>query len=371
MRFPRRKVSVFFNKTNTMPNFCSDVKKKAILRYANKLLFVPLRQYLLVIKTKKRNIIMQKVSAGIDIGGTNTAVGIVDDNAKILAETSFPTSSHSVLEDYVKTLADTINSLLKKAGDGLELRGIGVGAPNGNYYNGTIECAPNLPWKGVVHLADEIKKYFSCKVIVTNDAKAATIGEMVYGGAKGMKNFVMITLGTGLGSGIVANGQLIYGADGFAGEYGHSIAIENGRVCGCGRRGCLETYCSATGIKRTVFELLATYRDESKMRSIPFETLTSKDIYDFAKQGDQIALKAFDFTAEILGKKLADLATILSPEAVFLFGGLALAKDLIVEPTKKYMEENLLPVYRGKIKVLPSALLGTNIAVLGAAALVH
>ena len=305
---------------------------------------------------------MQQVSAGIDIGGTNTAIGIVDDNANILAETSFPTASHSDFSEYVKVISDTINTLMTKAGSDFELRGIGVGAPNGNYYQGTIEKAPNLPWKDTVYLAREIQKYFSCKVVVTNDAKAATIGEMVYGGAKGMKNFVMITLGTGLGSGIVANGQLIYGADGFAGEYGHSIAIENGRQCGCGRRGCL---------KRTVYELLASERDESKMRSIPFETLTSKDIYDFAKQGDKIALKAFDFTAEILGKKLADLATILSPEAVFLFGGLALAKDLIVEPTQKYLEENLLPVYRGKIKVLPSALLGTNIAVLGAAALVH
>ena len=314
---------------------------------------------------------MQQVSAGIDIGGTNTAIGIVDDNANILAEISFPTSGYPVFEEYVSNISNTIKDLLSKAGSGLELRGIGVGAPNGNYYEGTIEKAPNLPWKDTVYLAREIQKYFSCKVVVTNDAKAATIGEMVYGGAKGMKNFVMITLGTGLGSGIVANGQLIYGADGFAGEYGHSIAIENGRQCGCGRRGCLETYCSATGIKRTVYELLASERDESKMRSIPFETLTSKDIYDFAKQGDKIALKAFDFTAEILGKKIADLATILSPEAVFLFGGLALAKDLIVEPTQKYMEQNLLPVYRGKIKVLPSALLGTNIAVLGAAALVH
>lgn len=314
---------------------------------------------------------MQKVSAGIDIGGTNTAIGIVDDNAKILAETSFPTNKHTDLLEYVMIVSQTINALLQQVGEDLELRGIGIGAPNGNFYEGTIEYAPNLPWKNKVYLAREFQKYFSCKVVVTNDAKAATIGEMVYGGAKGMKNFVMITLGTGLGSGIVANGQLIYGADGFAGEYGHSIAIENGRECGCGRRGCLETYCSATGIKRTVYELLAASRCESKMRGIPFETLTSKDIYDFAKQGDQIALKAFDFTAEILGKKLADLATILCPEAVFLFGGLALAKDLIVEPTKKYMEENLLPVYRGKIKVMPSALLGTNIAVLGAAALTH
>lgn len=314
---------------------------------------------------------MQKVSAGIDIGGTNTAIGIVDDNAKILAETSFPTSKYTNFEEYVKVISDTINSLLQQSGSNLELRGIGIGAPNGNYYNGTIEKAPNLPWKGTVYMAREMQKYFSCKIVVTNDAKAATIGEMVYGGAKGMKNFAMITLGTGLGSGIVVNGQLVYGSDGFAGEYGHSIAIENGRECGCGRCGCLETYVSATGIKRTAYELLCNSRQPSQMREIPFEKLTSKDIYDFAKKGDQIALKAFDFTAELLGKKLADLATIISPEAIFLFGGLALAQDLLVEPVKKYLEQNLLPVYRNKIKVLPSALLGTNIAVLGAAALTH
>ena len=311
-----------------------------------------------------------KLSAGIDIGGTNTAFGLVDENGKIVERGNISTRNNTDFQDYANQVSDGIRQLLGQI-NGAELAGIGIGAANGNYFSGCIENAANLPWKGVVKIVEAFEKQFGVPVFLTNDANAAAIGEMVYGGAKGMKNFVMITLGTGLGSGIVANGQLIYGADGFAGEYGHSIAIENGRLCGCGRRGCLETYCSATGIKRTVYELLATERDESKMRSIPFETLTSKDIYDFAKQGDKIALKAFDFTAEILGKKLADLATILSPEAVFLFGGLALAKDLIVEPTQKYLEENLLPVYRGKIKVLPSALLGTNIAVLGAAALVH
>ncbi|MBR4440663.1 MAG: ROK family protein [Bacteroidales bacterium] len=313
---------------------------------------------------------MLKVSAGIDIGGTNTAIGIVSDNAEILAETSFPTSKYEVLDDYVNNVSSTINTLLASIPDA-ELRGIGIGAPNGNYYNGTIENAPNLPWKGKVFLADEIKKHFTCPIVITNDAKAATIGEMVYGGAKGMKHFVMITLGTGLGSGIVANGQLIYGEDGFAGEYGHSIAVDNGRECGCGRKGCLETYCSATGIRRTVSELLCTYRWPSQMRNIPYEQLSSKDIYDFAKKGDKIALKAFDFTSEILGRKLADLVTILSPEAIFIFGGLAKAQDLIIEPTKKYMEQNLLPIYRNKIKVLPSALIDSNIAVLGAAALVY
>ncbi|MCQ2974597.1 MAG: ROK family protein [Bacteroidales bacterium] len=313
---------------------------------------------------------MKKVSVGIDIGGTNTVIGVVSDDAKILAEKSIPTNKFIEFDNYITTLRDIINELMLQVGNDFILRGIGIGAPNGNYYSGNIEQAPNLPWKGKVCLVDELKKYFDCKIVVTNDAKAATIGEMVYGGAKGMKNFVMITLGTGLGSGVVVNGNLVYGSDGFAGEFGHSIAIEGGRQCGCGKRGCLETYCSATGIKRTVFELICNENYPSKMRDISFSDLTSKDIYDFAKEGDKIALMAFDKTSEILGRKLADLVTITSPEAVFIFGGLANAKDLIIASTKKYMEQFLLPVFRNKVSILPSALLGTNIAVLGSAALV-
>ncbi len=312
---------------------------------------------------------MRKVSAGIDIGGTNTVMGIVTDDAKILAEASISTQEYVELADYITAVSATIKKLLAECGD-VELRGIGVGVPNGNFYSGTIEMAPNLPWKGEVHLADELGRHFGCKIVVTNDAKAATIGEMVYGGAKGMKNFVMITLGTGLGSGVVVNGGLVYGADGFAGEFGHTTAIPGGRQCGCGRLGCLETYASATGIKRTAFEMMAKYNADSKMRDIPFSKLTSKDIYTLATEGDELAIKCFDYTADILGRKLADLCTVISPEAIFIFGGLANAKELIVDATKKYMEQYMLPVFRNKVKVLPSALLGTNIAVLGASALV-
>ena len=312
---------------------------------------------------------MKNVAVGIDIGGTNTVMGVVTENAEILAEASIPTQEYTNFTDYISVLVYNINDLLSKAGEH-NLKGIGIGVPNGNFYTGTIEMAPNLPWKGKVLLADELKEYFDCKIVVTNDAKAATIGEMVYGGAKGMKNFVMITLGTGLGSGVVVNGSLVYGADGCAGEFGHTIAIPGGRQCGCGRSGCLETYASATGIKRTAFELLAKYSGGSEMRDIPFNKLTSKDIYDFAVKGDKLALKAFEFTADILGRKLADLCTVVSPEAIFIFGGLANAKDLIIDATKNHLEKYIMPVYKNKVKVLPSALLGTNIAVLGASALV-
>ncbi len=312
---------------------------------------------------------MRNIAIGIDIGGTNTVIGAVDDDAKIIAEASLSTQKYVQLNDFITALAENIRTVLSKCGEHT-LKGIGIGVPNGNFYSGSIEMAPNLPWKGKVMLSDELSHYFSCKIIVTNDAKAATIGEMVYGGAKGMKNFVMITLGTGLGSGVVVNGQLVYGADGFAGEFGHTTVVPGGRICGCGRAGCLETYASATGIKRTAFELMAKYNTPTKMRDIPFSQLTSKDIYTFAMEGDQLALKAFDFTADILGRKLADLCTVISPEAVFIFGGLANAKELIVDATKKYMEQYMLPVFKDKVKVLPSALLGTNIAVLGASALV-
>ncbi len=313
---------------------------------------------------------MKQLTVGIDIGGTNTAIGLVTSDAKILAEKSIPTASFSDFSVYVVAIKDTINELKNTLEEDYQIKGIGIGAPNANYYTGCIEYAPNLPFKGVVNLKAELGKYFDCNIVVTNDAKAATIGEMVYGGAKGMKNFAMITLGTGLGSGIIVNGQIVYGSDGMAGEFGHTTAILDGRVCGCGRKGCLETYVSATGIKRTAIELLSSMTNPSKMREISYNDLTSKMIYDFAMEGDEIALKAFDITTQILGRKLADLATIISPEAYFIFGGLANAKELIIDATQKYMEESLLKIYRGKIKVLPSALLGTNIAILGASALV-
>jgi glucokinase len=248
--------------------------------------------------------------------------------------------------------------------------GIGIGAPNGNYYSGNIEYAPNLIWKGIIPLTEIIKSIFNLPVVLTNDANAAAVGEMVFGDAKEMDNFLMITLGTGLGSGLVVNGGLVYGHDGFAGELGHVCVKEDGRICGCGKRGCLETYVSATGIKRTVFELLAKEPDNSCFRAVTFNDLDAKQITIAANNGDPIAKKAFKNTGQILGKSLANTVAHISPEAIFLFGGLALAGKWIFDPTKKAMENNLMGVYKNKIQILPSALLHKNIAVLGAAALI-
>jgi glucokinase len=250
-----------------------------------------------------------------------------------------------------------------------EIVGIGIGAPNANYYKKTIEYPPNLNW-GYVEVENYIRRYFLQPVALTNDANAAALGEMYYGVAKGMKDFIVITLGTGLGSGIVVNGNLVYGHDGFAGEIGHTVAVPDGRQCGCGKRGCLETYASAPGIKRTCFELLAKYNYSSNLRKIIFEDLDAKMITEAALQGDKIALEAFDYTAKLLGMKLADAVAHTSPEAIILFGGLANAGDLLLIPTKKYMEENLFHVFRNKVKILKSELNEGKSAVLGAAALI-
>ncbi|HOK50491.1 MAG TPA: ROK family protein [Bacteroidales bacterium] len=307
---------------------------------------------------------------GIDIGGTFTKFGIVDKEGNCYFEGSVPTQSdeNESVEAYVANLSTKIKSVIGNFPD-LEIRGLGIGVPNGNYYRGTIEHAANLKWKGIVPLADLFRQYFTVPVVLTNDANAAAIGEMVYGGAKNMRDFIVITLGTGLGSGIVANGHLLYGHDGFAGELGHVTVYPEGRVCGCGRRGCLETYVSATGIKRTVFELLAQSMVDSPLRNIPYQELTAENIAKYAQLGDRIALEAFDFTAKILGQKLADAVAFTSPEAIFIFGGLAKAGDLLLAPTRKYFEESLLPVYRNKIKILLSEMTEVNAAVLGAGAL--
>jgi glucokinase len=310
----------------------------------------------------------REVAVGIDIGGTNTAFGIVDREGNCLADSSMPTTGHGEAEAYAAAVSAQIQNLLLNT-PGVTLRGIGIGAPNGNYYNGTIEFAPNLPWKGVIPLAALFQKHTPLPVKITNDANAAAIGEMVYGGAKGMRDFIVITLGTGLGSGLVANGELIYGHDGFAGELGHTIVDPNGRVCGCGRRGCLETYVSAPGIKRTVFALLADSSAESKMRSISFHDLTAAMVSQFAKEGDPIAREAFEYTGRILGIKLADAIAHTSPEAIFLFGGLANAGELIFEPTRRSMNQHVLKIYQDKVKLLPSGLKDKNVAVLGASAL--
>jgi glucokinase len=286
---------------------------------------------------------------------------------EILDEGSIPSDEHNDINLFIRDLKVAADAKMPRGE--YHLRGVGIGAPNGNYYNGTIEFAPNLLWKGVINLSQLFQNVFGIPSVVTNDANAAAMGEMLYGGAKEMKNFIMITLGTGLGSGIVANGQLIYGHDGFAGELGHVIVDPNGRKCGCGRRGCLETYVSVTGIERTVFEMLGKETESSKLRNYSFNELDAIMISKAAMDGDKLAKKAFEETGRILGLKLADAMAHTSPEAIFLFGGLAGAGDLILKPTQKYFEKYLLPVYRGKTTIRLSALQGKNIAVLGAAAL--
>ncbi len=314
----------------------------------------------------------KQLAVGIDIGGTNTVFGIADRAGNILHEGTIKTTQYNGVEDFVSALFEKIQISAKETGDGYELTGFGIGAPMGNINKGTIENAAGLPWKGVVPLAEIFNRYTELPVIVTNDANAAAAGEMIYGGAKGMKNFVVITLGTGLGSGFVIDGKLVYGHDGFAGEIGHT-AIRPGpsnRECGCGRKGCLETYVSATGLKRSLLKIMADSNEPSELRKISFEELDAEIIYEAARRGDYLANKAFTYTGRMLGFKLADVVAHTNPEAIFLFGGLALARDLIFEPAKESMEENLLSIYKGKVKLLPSLLSMQNAAVLGASSLV-
>jgi glucokinase len=329
---------------------------------------------------------MKKVAIGIDIGGTNTALGIVDEEGNVLYTKSpqVPTpkkeenpggdkqKSDAILARYIDVLETEIKSAINAIPD-MEVVGIGIGAPNGNYYSGTIEYAPNLPFVGVVQFTQMIKERFPQIGIIklTNDANAAALGEMIYGGGKGMKNFVMITLGTGLGSGIIVDGDLVYGHDGFAGECGHTTIVPNGRVCGCGSRGHLEAYCSATGIKRTVYELLAEYNDsESELAKVPFNDMTAKKVFDAAEKGDAIAKRTFEVSGKLLGQGLANTVAHLSPEAIFLFGGAAAAGDYIFKPTKESLEESLLPIFKNKVRILPSELSEGSAAIVGASALV-
>jgi len=306
-----------------------------------------------------------EVAIGIDIGGTNTVLGMVSRNGKILEKTSMPTNADKPAAELFERIYNEIKILnLEK----YKLKGIGVGAPNANYYSGCIETPPNLSWENV-NVIDLLSKYFDIPIALTNDANAAALGEMLFGVAKGMKNFIEITLGTGLGSGIVVNGKLVYGHDGFAGELGHVIVKENGRKCGCGRKGCLETYASATGIVTTVFELLKNSND-SVLKNYSSEKLNSKIIFEAAKNNDKIALEAFDFTAKILGKAIANAVAITSPEAIILFGGLAKAGNLLFPFVKKYMEENILNIFKNKVKILPSGLEESDAAILGSAALI-
>lgn len=306
---------------------------------------------------------------GIDIGGTNTVFGIVDARGTIVASSSIKTGAYAEIEEYVDAVCQNLLPLIVANGGVDKVKGIGIGAPNGNFYSGTIEFAPNLPWKGVIPLATMFEERLGIPTALTNDANAAAIGEMTYGAARGMKDFIMITLGTGVGSGIVINGQLVYGHDGFAGELGHVIIRRDGRQCGCGRKGCLETYCSATGVTRSAREFLTSSTEPSLLRAIPAENITSKDVYDAAVKGDKLALDIFEFTGQILGEAIADFIAFSSPEAIILFGGLAKSGAYIFKPIQKAIDENILTIYKGKTKLLMSELKDADAAVLGASAL--
>ena len=307
---------------------------------------------------------------GIDVGGQTSKIGVVDARGTVLAQTVIRTDTYDTIDPYIVELAAAVKKLIKDSGAEGKIRGIGVGAPNGNYYTGTIENAPNLRWG---HNRVEFAKLLTeamdgMPVALTNDANAAAVGEMTYGAARGMKNFIMITLGTGVGSGIVINGEVVYGHDGFAGELGHTAVVyNNGRLCGCGKTGCLETYTSATGVARTAREWLELSDEPSVLRNL--DNIASKDVYDAAKDGDAMALKIFEFTGKMLGRAFANFIAFSSPEAIVLFGGLARAKEFLTEHIETSMNDNVLPLWRNKIKIVYSQLPESDAAILGASAL--
>ena len=311
----------------------------------------------------------RKVAVGVDIGGTNTVYGFVTEAGVCLFQSSFSTSNYPIFENFVRELAMHIKSKYKALENKYELVGVGVGAPNASYITGFIEHAVNLVWGKHLPLVKLLGAHFQLPVILTNDANAAALGEMHYGGAKGMKNFMVITLGTGLGCGLVMDGKIYNGSEGYAGEMGHLIVREQGRSCSCGRKGCLETYVSAKGIKRTVSKLLAKYDGPSVLRDIPFNKFSARNLAVAAYNGDKVAVESFEYTGRLLGKTIANVAAICNPEAVFLSGGLAKAGDLILKPTQYHMEANLLSVLKGKIKLNLSSI-ESNAGVLGSAALV-
>ena len=307
---------------------------------------------------------------GLDLGGTNSVFGIIDREGKVLTTASIKTQGFPNVETYVEDSVKAVMQIVEQVGGIEKIHAMGIGAPGGNYYNGTIEQAANLEWaKGIVPLADMFASRLDIPVAITNDANAAAMGEMIYGEAVGMKNFVELTLGTGVGSGIVANGQLIYGCDGFAGELGHMVVEPEGRPCGCGRKGCLETYCSATGVVRTTVAMLEESTDATSLRDIPREELTSYDVYKAAMTGDAMAQEVFRQTGRRIGVACANIATFLSPEAFIFFGGLAQAGDLLFRPMEEAYNENVLSLYKGKAKFLKSGLDGAKAAVLGASAI--
>ena len=313
---------------------------------------------------------MQQLVIGIDIGGTGTKFGIVDRDGNVLFSGEISTKKHPTIETFIGELHAELSELITKAGGIGRFRGMGVGAPNGNYYTGTIEYAPNLPWQGVIPLAKLLSDKFQLPVTLTNDANAAAIGEMMYGAAKGMKDFIMITLGTGVGSGIVANGHLIYGHDGFAGELGHTIVIPDGRIhAGTGKKGSLESYASATGVRVTAIEFLEKSKKPSLLRKVPADMLDSKAVYDAAIEDDELAKEIFNYTGKILGIALANAVMTTSPEAIILFGGLTKSGDFILKPTRDSMEDNLIQIFQNKVKILISHLKEAHAAILGASAL--
>ncbi len=314
---------------------------------------------------------MKPYVIGLDLGGTNSVFGIVDSRGDIKATTAIKTQAYTDVNDYVKASVDALGIAIDQVGGIDKIKAMGIGAPNGNYYNGTIEFAPNLVWghNGIVPLAEMFSKALGIPVGLTNDANAAAIGEMTYGVARGMKNFIVITLGTGVGSGIVINGNVVYGSDGFAGELGHVTMVrENGRLCGCGRHGCLEAYCSATGVARTAREMLASTDEPSLLRELKPEDITSLDVSIAAGKGDEMAHKIFEFTGEMLGAACADFAAFSSPEAFIFFGGLTKAGNLIMDPIKRSYDKHVLAIFKNKAKFLVSGLDGSSAAVLGASA---
>ena len=314
---------------------------------------------------------MKPYVVGIDLGGTNTVFGIVDARGVVIASSSIKTCKYNTVDGFIEDLYVELTRLIKANDAEGKIHGIGIGAPNANYYTGMIEDAVNLPWPTPIPLAKLVSEKFGIPVTITNDANAAAIGEMTYGAARGLRDFIMITLGTGVGSGIVCDGKVVYGSDGFAGELGHLIIDHSGhgRTCGCGRKGCLETYTSATGVARTARELLETRNEPSLLRELPAEKITSFDVFQAAEKGDAIALEIFEFTGKILGTACADFATFNSPEAFVFFGGLTKAGDYLMNPLRKAYEENCLSLYKGKAKLLISSLNGSEAAVLGASAL--
>lgn len=312
---------------------------------------------------------MKPYVLGIDIGGTNTVFGIVDARGNVIASSSIKTGKHADFNDYLEELYSEASHLIEANEATDKIQGIGIGAPNANYYTGEINNAANLPWKDV-KLAQLVSEKFGIPVAVTNDANAAALGEMTYGAARGLKDFIMITLGTGVGSGIVINGQVVYGHDGLAGELGHLIIKRNnGRLCGCGRTGCLEAYCSATGVARSAREFLEIRTEPSILRNLPIEEITSKDVYDAAIQGDQIAKDIFNYTGTLLGEAMADMTVFSSPEAFILFGGLAKSGELLLRPMREAMDRTMLSAFKGKPKIILSELKEADAAVLGASAL--